>query len=102
MPQASHRVCSIHWSGGVFHHHDLLLQIPCAGVDLLSLDGQRAVRCLDGVVPFAEVRRFLRVARWIYKALGASVCDPTCDRIQRSTWGGISLVLLPMEWRVSR
>ena len=37
------------------------------GVDLLSLDGLRAVRCLDAVA-FAEVRRFLRVAKWVYKA----------------------------------
>ena len=38
-----------------------------AGVDLLSLDGLRAVRCLDSVA-FPEVRRFLRVAKWVYKA----------------------------------
>ena len=38
-----------------------------AGVDLLSLDGLRAVRCLDAVA-FPEVRRFLRVAKWVYKA----------------------------------
>ena len=37
------------------------------GVDLLSLDGLRAVRCLDAVA-FLEVRRFLRVAKWVYKA----------------------------------
>ena len=37
------------------------------GVDLLSLDGLRAVRCLDSVA-FPEVRRFLRVAKWVYKA----------------------------------
>ena len=37
-----------------------------AGVDLLSLDGLRAVRCLDSVA-FPEVRRFLRVAKWVYK-----------------------------------
>ena len=37
------------------------------GVDLLSLDGLRAVRCLDAVA-FPEVRRFLRVAKWVYQA----------------------------------
>ena len=36
------------------------------GVDLLSLDGLRAVRCLDSVT-FPEVRRFLRVAKWVCK-----------------------------------
>ena len=47
----------------------VLLSMPAmvpAGVDLLSLDGLRAVRCLDAVA-FPEVRRFLRVAKWIYK-----------------------------------
>ena len=38
-----------------------------AGVDLLSLDGLRAARCLDSVA-FPEVRRFLRVAKWVCKA----------------------------------
>ena len=38
-----------------------------AGVDLLSLDGLRAVRCL-GAAAFPEVRRVLRVAKWVYKA----------------------------------
>ena len=45
-----------------------------AGVDLLSLDGRHAVRCLDGAVPFTEVRRFPRVARWLYK-VWASLID---------------------------
>ena len=41
-----------------------------AGVDLLSLDGLRAVRCLNatGSAAFAEVRLFLRVAKWVYEA----------------------------------
>ena len=44
------------------------------GVDL-SLDGLRAVRCLNatGSAVFAEVRRFLRVAKWVYKAGHASM-----------------------------
>ena len=40
-----------------------------AGVDLLSLDGLRAVSCLDSVA-FPEVRRFLHVAKWVYKVGG--------------------------------
>ena len=40
-------------------------------MDLLSLDGLRAVRCLDSVA-FPEVRRFLRVAKWVYKVRGKS------------------------------
>ena len=39
-----------------------------AGVDLLSLDGCRAVRCSNSTLPHAEVKRFLRLARWVYKA----------------------------------
>lgn len=40
----------------------------CAGVDLLSLDGRLAVRCSDTALPHREVKRFLRMARWVYKA----------------------------------
>ena len=39
-----------------------------AGVDLLSLDGRLAVRCSNTTLPYQEVKRFIRVARWIYKA----------------------------------
>eukprot|EP00434_Breviolum_minutum_P004561 symbB.v1.2.004024.t1/scaffold227.1/size261201/10 len=39
-----------------------------AGVDLLSLDGRLAVRCSNTTLPYKEVKRFTRVARWIYKA----------------------------------
>ncbi len=39
-----------------------------AGVDLLSLDGRLAVRCSNATLPYQEVKRFIRVARWIYKA----------------------------------
>ena len=39
-----------------------------AGVDLLSLDGSLAVRCSNSTLPHAEVKRFLRMARWVYKA----------------------------------
>ncbi|CAE8620740.1 unnamed protein product [Polarella glacialis] len=40
------------------------------GVDLLSLDGQRAVQCksYNGTIPSRQIRHFLRVARWIFKA----------------------------------
>ena len=49
-------------------HQPLRQALP--GVDLLSLDGLRAVRCLNatGSAVFEEVRRFLRVAKWVYKA----------------------------------
>ena len=39
-----------------------------AGVDLLSLDGRLAVRCSNTTLPYQEVKRFIRVARWAYKA----------------------------------
>ena len=38
------------------------------GIDLLSLDGRLAVRCSNTTLPYQEVKRFIRVARWIYKA----------------------------------
>ena len=39
-----------------------------AGVDLLSLDCRLAVRCSNTTLPYSEVKRLIRVARWIYKA----------------------------------
>ena len=41
-----------------------------AGVDLLSLDGHLAVRCSNATLPYQEVKRFIRVARWVYQATG--------------------------------
>ena len=38
------------------------------GLDLLSLDCSHAVGCWNTSVSFKEMRRFLRMARWIYKA----------------------------------
>ena len=35
---------------------------------MLSLDGSHAIRCWDASVSFTEVRRFLRMAQWVYKA----------------------------------
>ena len=32
------------------------------------MDGSHAVRCWNASVSFKEVRRFLRMARWVYKA----------------------------------
>ena len=45
-----------------------LLSSSCAGVDLLSLDGRLAVRCSNTSLTHTDVKRFLRVARWAYKA----------------------------------
>ena len=44
------------WMRSKFHH--------CT----LTLDGSHAVRCWNASVSFKEVRRFLRMARWVYKA----------------------------------
>ena len=49
-----------------------------AGVDLLSLDGRLAVRCCNTSLPHREVKRFLRLGRWVYKvhsALGVGHCS---------------------------
>ena len=44
-------------------------QWPClAGVDLLSLDGRSAIGCCAEALEFPQVRRFLRLAKWVYKA----------------------------------
>ena len=51
-----------------------LLRSLAAGVDLLSLDGRRAVRCIDGIDDIdivEDAARFVRVAQEVYKALGA-------------------------------
>ena len=40
----------------------------CTGLDLLSLDGCHAILCCNSSVAFKKVRRFLRIASWIYKA----------------------------------
>ena len=46
----------------------VIIVTSLAGVDLLSLDGSLAVRCSNSTLPHAEVKRFLRMARWVYKA----------------------------------
>ena len=43
------------------------------GLDLLSLDGSHAVGCWNASASFKEVRRFLRMARWVHKA-GRQMC----------------------------
>ena len=48
-----------------------LLRSLAAGVDLRSLDGRRAVRCIDGIDIVEDAERFVRVAQEVYKALGA-------------------------------
>ena len=51
-----------------------LLRSLAAGVDLLSLDGRRAVRCIDGIDDIdivEDAQRFVQVAQEVYKALGA-------------------------------
>ena len=47
-----------------------------SGVDLLSLDGRRGIRCCAEAVQFKSVRRFLRLAKWVYKARGAGHDKP--------------------------
>ena len=51
-----------------------LLRSLAAGVDLLSLDGRRAVRCIDGIDDIdivEDTESFVQVAQEVYKALGA-------------------------------
>ena len=50
--------------------HPSIPETRAAGVDLLSLDGCRAIRCCAEDVEFAPVRRFLRLAKWVYKVWG--------------------------------
>ena len=54
----------------------LLFEAWLGGIDLLSLDGRLAVRCSNTTLPCREVKRFIRVARWVYKATG---CKCVCS-----------------------
>ena len=48
------------------------LAAAAAGVDLLSLDGRRAVRCIDGIDDIdivEDAARFVQVAHEVYQAL---------------------------------
>ena len=49
----------------------LAILTAAAGVDLLSLDGRRAVRCIDDTDIVEDAERFVRVAQEVYKALEA-------------------------------
>ena len=52
----------------------LLRSLAAAGVHLLSLDGRRALRYIDGIDDIdivEDAERFVRVAQEVYKALGA-------------------------------
>ena len=47
--------------------------ISCSwsGLDLLSLDGKQAMLCsigINGTAPHVQIKRFLRTARFVYKA----------------------------------
>ena len=54
----------------------LAFHASLVGVDLLSLDGRLVVRCSNTTLPYQEVKRFIRVARWVYKATG---CKCVCS-----------------------
>ncbi|CAJ1452423.1 unnamed protein product [Effrenium voratum] len=58
------------------------------GVDLLSLDGQRAIRCCAEALEFPQVRRFLRLARWVYKASDCMLVTNSTKLLspQSTTW----------------
>ncbi|CAJ1429125.1 unnamed protein product, partial [Effrenium voratum] len=58
------------------------------GVDLLSLDGRRAIWCCAEAVQFEPVRRFLRLARWVYKATECVVVTSSPDVLsaQSKSW----------------
>ena len=62
------RFCFFHFGLSVDDTHLSQYLFIVAGVDLLSLDGRLAVRCSDTALPHREVKRFLRMARWVYKA----------------------------------
>ena len=52
----------------MFFSLDSITDTVPTGLDLLSLDSSHAVGCWNASVSFNEVRRFLRMARWVYKA----------------------------------
>ncbi|CAK9048110.1 unnamed protein product, partial [Durusdinium trenchii] len=52
------------------------------GVDLLSLDGRRAVRCIDGIDDIdivEDAARFVRVAQEVYKVPSCTVVTSTAS-----------------------
>ncbi|CAE8592070.1 unnamed protein product, partial [Polarella glacialis] len=57
------------------------------GVDLLDLDGARAVqcKCYNGTVPSAQIRHFIRVARWIFKAQQCILVTSSSSRLTNSS-----------------
>ncbi|CAE8619268.1 unnamed protein product, partial [Polarella glacialis] len=57
------------------------------GVDLISLDGQRAVqcKCYNGTIPSRQIRHFLRVARWIFKANNCILVTSNTSKLTQSS-----------------
>ncbi|CAE8680829.1 unnamed protein product [Polarella glacialis] len=57
------------------------------GVDLLSLDGNRAVQCkwYNGPVPSRQIRHFLRVSRWIFKARECVLLTSKTSKLTQSS-----------------
>ncbi|CAE8654563.1 unnamed protein product [Polarella glacialis] len=57
------------------------------GVDLLSLDGCRAVQCkwYNGPVPSRQIRHFLRVSRWIFKAKECVLLTSKTSKLTQSS-----------------
>ncbi|CAJ1346014.1 unnamed protein product [Effrenium voratum] len=57
----------------------------CPGVDLLSLDGRRGIRCCAEAVEFQQVRRFLRLAKWVYKASDCVMVTSSPDVLSKQS-----------------
>ncbi|CAE8720533.1 unnamed protein product [Polarella glacialis] len=57
------------------------------GVDLFSLDGSLAVqcKCYNGTVPSAQLRRFLRVSSWVFKASQFIVVTSNTSKLTQSS-----------------
>ncbi|CAJ1419463.1 unnamed protein product [Effrenium voratum] len=55
------------------------------GVDLLSLDGRRGIRCCAEAVEFQQVRRFLRLAKWVYKASDCVMVTSSPDVLSKQS-----------------
>ncbi|CAK9048112.1 unnamed protein product, partial [Durusdinium trenchii] len=64
----------------VWERQNVTLRHP--GVDLLSLDGRRAVRCIDGIDDIdivEDAARFVRVAQEVYKVPSCTVVTSTAS-----------------------
>ncbi|CAK9034567.1 unnamed protein product [Durusdinium trenchii] len=69
-----------------WERHNVTLRHP--GVDLLSLDGRRAVRCIDGIDDIdivEDTESFVQVAQEVYKVPSCTLVTSTASRLSKQS-----------------